>query len=98
MTLFRSSSTPICWTVTGGGVRACGSSARLERAQGIERRAPAAQRAVRRTRVVGEDGGMTEPSKWAQITAANPDHSTWYVQRSEERRVGKSAERGGGRV
>ncbi len=24
---------------------------------------------------------MTEPSKWAQITAANPDHSTWYVQR-----------------
>lgn len=24
---------------------------------------------------------MTEPSKWAQIIAANPDHSRWYIQR-----------------
>ncbi|PYG00625.1 Methyltransferase domain-containing protein [Georgenia satyanarayanai] len=24
---------------------------------------------------------MTEQSKWVQITQANPDHSTWYVER-----------------
>ena len=24
---------------------------------------------------------MTEPSKWVQIAQANPDHSTWYVER-----------------
>lgn len=24
---------------------------------------------------------MTEPSKWVQMTQANPDHSTWYVER-----------------
>src|SRR5699024_4653218 len=28
-----------------------------------------------------QDGGMAEPSKWVQIAQANPDHSTWYVQR-----------------
>ena len=24
---------------------------------------------------------MAEPSKWVQMTQANPDHSTWYVER-----------------
>lgn len=24
---------------------------------------------------------MTEPSKWVQMTQANPDHSTWYIER-----------------
>ena len=31
--------------------------------------------------VTRHDGGMTDQSKWVQITQENPDHSTWYIQR-----------------
>ncbi len=35
----------------------------------------------------GTIGSMTTPSRWQKITAANPDHSQWYIDRFERMRA-----------